>query len=109
MTSVTALRKSILTSERGFAAGACVASMFNLFESMFFRGRSAQAEYFNTLGVSEAERAGAFRELDKNAVNSWRLSTLARAPACSRKSCRLGRSSGAGTGVLPTSMPIQSI
>jgi 2-polyprenyl-3-methyl-5-hydroxy-6-metoxy-1,4-benzoquinol methylase len=39
--------------------------MFDLFESMFFRGRSTQAEYFDAPDRPAAEMAAAFRELDR--------------------------------------------
>jgi SAM-dependent methyltransferase len=78
--------------------------MFNLFESMFFNQRSAQAEYFDTPGLSEAERAGGFRELDR--INDFfRFSH----PFASRLPSWLGKERceqleildvGAGTGLL---------
>ena len=39
--------------------------MFDLFESMFFRGRSTQAEYFNAPDRTATGTAAAFRELDR--------------------------------------------
>jgi SAM-dependent methyltransferase len=39
--------------------------MFDLFESMFFRERSTQAEYFDTPGLSPVQREEAYRELDR--------------------------------------------
>jgi SAM-dependent methyltransferase len=40
-------------------------AVFLLIDTMFFHERSAQAEYFDTPGLSDAERAGGFRELDR--------------------------------------------
>lgn len=71
---------------------------------MFFRERSVQAEYFDTPGLSEVERAAAFRELD-------RINNLCRFshPFVSRLPAWLGRQRcerleildvGAGTGLL---------
>ena len=39
--------------------------MFDLFESMFFRHRSTQAEYFDAPGRPEVEMAEGYRELDR--------------------------------------------
>jgi SAM-dependent methyltransferase len=71
---------------------------------MFFRERSTQAEYFDTPGLSEAERAGGFRELDR--INDFfRFSH----PFVSRLPSWLGKERceqleildvGAGTGLL---------
>src|ERR1700722_13575103 len=46
-------------------AEACVVCIFKLSESMFFRARCTQAEYFDAPERPAAERAAAFRELDR--------------------------------------------
>jgi SAM-dependent methyltransferase len=78
--------------------------MFDLFESMFFRERSAQAEYFDAPNRPEAEMAAAFRELDR--VNEFFrfshpfVSHLPRWLGKERCRCLEILDVGAGTGLL---------
>src|SRR5580704_8218057 len=59
------LRATTLASAPQLRAEACVVCIFKLFESMFFRERSTQAEYYDAPQRSAAERVAAFRELDR--------------------------------------------
>ncbi len=71
---------------------------------MFFHERSTQAEYFDTPGLAEAERAGAFRELDRiNRLFRFSHPFASRLPSwLGKKRCeRLDiLDVGAGTGLL---------
>jgi SAM-dependent methyltransferase len=71
---------------------------------MFFHKRSTQAEYFDTPGLAEAERAGAFRELDRiNRLFRFSHPFASRLPSwLGKKRCeRLDiLDVGAGTGLL---------
>jgi 2-polyprenyl-3-methyl-5-hydroxy-6-metoxy-1,4-benzoquinol methylase len=71
---------------------------------MFFNQRSRQAEYFDTPGLSEAERAGAFRELDRiNDVFRFSHPFVSRLPSwLGEKRCKNLNilDVGAGTGLL---------
>ncbi|HEX5399492.1 MAG TPA: methyltransferase domain-containing protein [Verrucomicrobiae bacterium] len=78
--------------------------MFDLFESMFFRERSTQAEYFDAPGRPEAEMAAAFRELDRlNLIFRFSHPFVSRLPRwLGKERCRSLEilDVGAGTGLL---------
>jgi ubiquinone/menaquinone biosynthesis C-methylase UbiE len=71
---------------------------------MFFRERSAQAEFFDTPGLSGAERAEAFRELDRlNRLFKFSHPFVSRLPSwLGKKRCEKLEilDVGAGTGLL---------